>query len=491
MKGKSKVKIKDKLNNSIVNDLYEKYNQKMNKYIKEYESYFKSMKDKMSMAKNILKHKNNIWTPSHNIDMQKIKINSWFSIQESLPQDVNFKQNKYTVEDKEKIKYKCKRITLDLTSRQKNIIDKWLNSYLDMYNTALKYIKDNIKTNKNLLSFITLRKILKNDRDVLVESSGNKIKILNKKNEVTGTKMVNKIKVHDMDYAIKLACQNYKSALSNYSKGNIKKFRIRYWRKNKTNKIMDLEEPNFNYNTIRKDVLGKVKGYYNGKRFNFNTIDCDCRLQRVDNIYYLFVPELLVLDINKTDNKSKQIIIDPGVRKFGTGITENKVVKIGTECGVKIQKYLTRKDNIMDNENISKEIKKKNEYMINKKIKHLVNDLHWKSIDYLTKNYETVLIGDMSTKSIVSRNGNLNKMTKRIALHLNFYKFRQKLKYKCNVNNVKYGKIKEWMTSKMCSNCGSINENLGGSEIYDCIDCKIKMDRDVNGARNIYIKAIK
>jgi len=489
---KKKIKVKEELNDNIVNDLFEKYNNKRDKWIKDYSDQLDKIKNKMKMAKNILKNKDDIWKPQTNIEFDNLKLNSWFSIKETLPQDVKFKKNKYDTEDTKKIEYKCKRVTLDLSSRQKNIIDKWLNTYLDMYNIALKYIKDNIETNKKLLNFMNLRKILKNDRDQLVENSGTKNKKLNKKNEVVGIKIVNKVKVHDLDYAIKLACQNYKSALTNYRKGYIKKFRIRYWRKNKTNKIMDLEKPNFNYNTIRKDVLGKVKGYYNGKKFDFNTVDCDSRLQRINNMYYLFVPDQLEINKDKeSKDKSKQITLDPGVRKFCTGITENKLVKIGDECGEKIRNYLLRKDKIINNENINKEIKKKNELMINRKISNLVDELHWKSIDYLTKNYETVLIGNMSSKSIVSKNGNLNKMTKRIALHLKFYKFHQKLKYKCDANGVKYGKINEWMSSKMCSNCGSINENLGSSEIFNCVDCKLKMDRDVNGARNIYLKAVK
>ena len=52
----------------------------------------------------------------------------------------------------------------------------------------------------------------------------------------------------------------------------------------------------------------------------------------------------------------------------------------------------------------------------------------------------------MSSKSIVSKGSNLNKMTKRIALHLNFYKFHERLKYKCNISETKYGKIDEWLT---------------------------------------------
>ena len=86
------------------------------------------------------------------------------------------------------------------------------------------------------------------------------------------------------DGAIKLACSNYKSALSNFKAGNIKIFRIRYWNYNKPIKIMDLEKSDFSKNTIRNKVLGKVIGYYNGKEFDFN-VDNDCKLQKNNNKY--------------------------------------------------------------------------------------------------------------------------------------------------------------------------------------------------------------
>ena len=43
-------------------------------------------------------------------------------------------------------------------------------------------------------------------------------------------------------------------------------------------------------------------------------------------------------------------------------------------------------------------------------------------------------------------------------------------------------------TSKACTNCGHIKQNLGGNKIYKCKKCKSVIDRDINGARNIYIK---
>lgn len=38
---------------------------------------------------------------------------------------------------------------------------------------------------------------------------------------------------------------------------------------------------------------------------------------------------------------------------------------------------------------------------------------------------------------------------------------------------------------------GEIKEDLGASEVYKCKKCKLEIDRDVNEARNIHIKAIK
>ena len=92
---------------------------------------------------------------------------------------------------------------------------------------------------------------------------------------------------------------------------------------------------------------------------------------------------------------------------------------------------------------------------------------------------------------IIYGSRNISKITKRIASAMRLYSFKQRLKYKCSVNNVSYGEINEWNTSKMCSVCGNIHENLGSNKIYGCEKCKTKMNRDINGARNIHIKAIK
>ena len=423
------------------------------------------------MKNKILKHANDIWIPSNNLKQTNVKMNTWFDISESKSStNKKFVNNNYDTEKLEPVKYCSKKIILDLTPYQKNIVNIWLNAYLNMYNIALKYIKNNIIDNKKVLNFYKLRALLKNEKSQLVKKSS--------------------ARTHDIDSAIELACQNYKSAMTNYKNGNIKHFRIRYWKKNKKCKMMDLEKGNFNKKGMRKKILGGIEAFYDGEPYNFGNVDADCRLIRKENNYYLYVPEKIENE-DEDEEEINPITLDPGIRTFNTGITKNKIVKIGENCGERIKEYLKRKDRIIGNDEISEKIKKKNEKMINKKISNLKNELHWKTINYLVNNNNVILIGNMSSKSIARKESNLNTMSKRIALSLSFYEFKMRLKYMCSRKGKKYGEINEWMTSKMCSICGNIKEDLGGNKIYDCNKCGKTLDRDVNGARNIYIKGIK
>ena len=46
--------------------------------------------------------------------------------------------------------------------------------------------------------------------------------------------------------------------------------------------------------------------------------------------------------------------------------------------------------------------------------------------------------------------------------------------------------IDEYMTSKTCHNCKNIKNDLGSNKIYNCMNCNIKIDRDINASINIY-----
>ena len=118
--------------------------------------------------------------------------------------------------------------------------------------------------------------------------------------------------------------------------------------------------------------------------------------------------------------------------------------------------------------------------------------MHWKTIKYLTDNYKNILFGNLSVKEISNNEtSNISRISKRIGLSYSFYKFKEKLKYKCLVKGNNYIEVKENYTSKMCSNCSNYDEQLGSNKIYNCCKCFKIMDRDINASRNIYLKTLK
>lgn len=284
------------------------------------------------------------------------------------------------------------------------------------------------------------------------------------------------INSHILDGAIKLACTMYKSALTNYMKGNINSFRIRPIKQTKKTKILDLEQCYFYNEGFCKKILGKMETTNN---FNFNEINHDCKLQynSLNNRFTLFVP----YEKESIENNNKNFIsIDPGLKTFLTGISTDKVHNIGTNLINTIKTNLNKINNKKTRKSINKI--KENNY-------NLITDLHWKSINYLIKTIRVkyIFLGNWSTKNISSIKGNLKSIYKRIASSLRFYEFIQKLKFKCEEYNIKLIMIDESYTSKICNFCKKIS-NIGINRKLSC--CSLKLDRDLNGCINILLKGI-
>lgn len=110
----------------------------------------------------------------------------------------------------------------------------------------------------------------------------------------------------------------------------------------------------------------------------------------------------------------------------------------------------------------------------------------------MTTKYDTILLGNMSNKSVISNNKKgyeLSDIDKDYLQRFGLFKFRTCLIEKCKERKVNFYLINEYCTSITCSNCGFIDRNLGGAEIYKCKNekCNKEIDRDVNASCNIYI----
>ena len=433
----------------------------------------KNIKEYRRKIKNF---NNSIWLPT-NLKYTTLNNNTWFEIKEATSDKQNKFKHKYDKPDYSTNLIKCKKVIIDLNKKQHNIMQCWLNAYSLMFNETLRFIKK-AYLNKEKISYnfkILRTHYLKHIRDDIIKKSGSNGE---------------QAKAHNLDYAIKTACANYKSCLTNYKRGNIRHFRIRYWRHNRQIKVMDIERQYFKDRGLCYSIFGSINYTYNGKKYDIKEIKSTCKISynTLTNQYILFVPEKFKATKHNVDNKV--IALDPGIRTFMTGISENKVVQIGNDTSNHIKPYLKRLDRIKGLD-IPNKIKKKVEKICYRKITGLVDELHWKTINYLTNRFENILIGDMSIKGISNKStSKLSKMTKRIGYSLRFYQFKQRLEYKCQTKKLNYIHVNESYTSKTCSKCGNYDEYLGGKKVYDCKKCKTKIDRDVNGARGILIKSL-
>ena len=126
-------------------------------------------------------------------------------------------------------------------------------------------------------------------------------------------------------------------------------------------------------------------------------------------------------------------------------------------------------------------------FLKQKKIENLVNELHFKTCHFLASSYRNVMIPVFETSQMIQQR-KLGRMTKRLLGVFQFYTFKKRLIDKCKNTNLML--VDESFTSKTCTKCGVLNEKLGSNKIFKCKDCKLIIDRDVNGARNICLKNI-
>lgn len=364
---------------------------------------------------------------------------------------------------------KCKQVILLPSDEQKKIMLGWLEAFRLMYNETVKMIRILKKEgNKKYLNWQYIRT--------------HKLKEIKQK-------YVNKYKVpvHTLDKAINLVCSNWKSALTNLRNGYTKHFTIRYIKQTKPKQIFQVEKSSFSKGGFCTKVLGKIM--INKEDLDYKTIKCDSTLSydvRKD-IFLLHIPYRPERIIKP--NKNSIIGIDPGLKTFLTCVSDDRVIKIGNNIIEKFSPQLKRIDylNKFNNKKSRRLVK-----IIYTRMKNQIVDLHWKSINYLVakKNIGGIIIGNWSTKDTASKKKFLDPTFKRISGMLSIFKFRERLKFKCNEYNIPYVLADESYTSKTCSKCASVNSEIKKRTLR-CSNCNFCIDRDFNGALNILFKYTK
>lgn len=243
-------------------------------------------------------------------------------------------------------------------------------------------------------------------------------------------------------------------------------------------------------NAIYPRILGKVLNY----KEPLPDYLCDSRLLWRNGNWFLCASHKEKI-VQEARTKPVTVALDPGIRTFVSFYSPSYSGNIGVDTSKKMFNYFLALDNLYSQIAKAKNKRKKRNLRkaamrLREKIHNLITELHYKTANFLCKNFSTIILPKFETKDMA------NKMTRKIRsksvramLGLSFYKFRQKLewialKMGCNVIITT-----EEYTSKTHPQTGVINNQLGGAKTITLVDGS-RADRDIVGAFNILLKTL-
>lgn len=393
----------------------------------------------------------------------------------------------YKVLEKQLNVIKTKRYKINLTDKQSSIIQGWMDECTRIYNycvTMYNSDSDGFERDYQKLKIIIFNKLYGDGKkpctyDILTDE-------------------------------VRVFCSNLKSCESNLENGNIKFFIMKYRNTYKSQTIL-IPKKSINTNGIFTTILGKLN---NKLTFDHNKIS-DSRLlyDKRKKKYYLLVPTLCEKQKINIPNETVASI-DPGEKIPFTIYSLNHCSKIGENIRIPILKYqgkIRQTQKIID-KNVNKNGNKiRNKHHLRKrinkfycKIKNMVKELHNKTAIYLCKNYKFIILPEFETSKMLgkyskkntkkiedkkekAKQNKLNKRVKFVLQMLSHYKFKQHIIEKCNEYGCQLIIANESYTTMTCSSCGWMSKKCT-IRIKQCTKCNFRINRDINGSRNIFLK---
>jgi len=293
------------------------------------------------------------------------------------------------------------------------------------------------------------------------------------------------------------AVKNFKAAFTNKANGNIDKFKMGFKKRGRHSAQRtwtigiekQLKVDDDGALCILPETIGKMR-HYGTLPFDDKPV-AECGIHRdARGRYFLRVP---VKVKPKTPKPPRRIIsVDPGVRKFVTGYspTEHHGFYAGKEVSSRIGEILKSIDAVASQlaspfvTCTQRRRLRRKKMRLYADYKNLRDDFHWKLANMLTTRYDKILLPRLETAKL-SRG--LKAKVAREMLAQSHGLFFRRLVDKCIERGVNLVAPSEHYTSKTCGCCGALVA-VGSSETFAC-RCGYVADRDLNAARNIYIRA--
>jgi putative transposase len=244
-------------------------------------------------------------------------------------------------------------------------------------------------------------------------------------------------------------------------------------------------------------IINKIPFRY---KYNLNIKDFNIKEIRVKYVRNKWLCDLVVNDkvdyIDELNIKTNVLSFDLGLKKLATGIdnkgnqvvVENKSKKINKYFQKQIGKVQEKRSKTKKESKRNKKLRKDLNKLYHKKNEQIKQTLHIQSKKLVNMNYNTIIVGDLSVKKLMEKQGtNKKKKGIRKSFHQsNINMFLQFLSYKCQSKNINLTKIDEKWTSQLNCLTGKLfDKKLELSDREVQLSKEITIDRDLNSAINI------
>jgi len=121
--------------------------------------------------------------------------------------------------------------------------------------------------------------------------------------------------------------------------------------------------------------------------------------------------------------------------------------------------------------------------LIHKKLADIRNNHLHQTTSEIVKTKPSRIVMENLNVSGMMKNRHLSKAI----AEQKFYEFKRQIKYKCEQYDIEFVEVDRfYASSKTCSHCGHIKIDLKLSDrIYECAECGLTIDRDLNAAINL------
>jgi putative transposase len=416
-------------------------------------------------------------------------------------------------------KFKTLKIRFYPTQEQKLKLNEFIDTARYVYNKTVDKINSGHKANdKDLRDLLVTANTAKNDPLYEASKTNKELKnqlIYEKNSNVTDWELETPKNIRDN--AVRQCCAAVKAGITNLRNGNIKFFRMKHRKKTEPQQTIELAKTNI---SLKEKGICVLPTFFDNSIFRVKNRDLrkikDCVLEdivkkvkhRVDKInlktekkinhavdivkknrkffFHFAVPVVIESPVNY----SRIASVDPGIRSLATVHMHSKDKTTITEYkhNIDLLRKLNKKLDTLSSLRKLKLLRRKQFAKIEKEKLDLIDSVHWDFINDLLKKNDLVFFGDLKSHGIVK--GGKNRVLNRDTNDIKFFLLKQRLLYKSYVYNKKVVFVNEAYTTKTCSSCGVVNNNVGCSKVFSCISCPLVTGRDVNAAKNIKIKGM-